>query len=248
MKLLVSVRSVDEALLAAEAGADFIDLKEPSAGALGALPLETIREVVSALRLQHPSRPISATVGDFAHDVANGGALPALTAALLQRVALTAACGVDYVKVGVRPGAGASALLHALAACRAQVVPVLIADDGLDPALCTQTLALPFSAVMLDTSDKQAGSLLARVAQRELQVFILAARASGQLVGLAGALRHDDLPALQRLAPDFAGFRSAVCAGDRTQALDAGRVQALRAQLRGLSARELTFSESGNTA
>ena len=37
-RLLVSVRSVDEALVAAAGGADFIDLKEPSQGALGGLP------------------------------------------------------------------------------------------------------------------------------------------------------------------------------------------------------------------
>nr|WP_231497814.1 (5-formylfuran-3-yl)methyl phosphate synthase [Methylibium sp. T29-B] len=35
MRLLVSVRNVEEALAAAAAGVDFIDLKEPSAGALG---------------------------------------------------------------------------------------------------------------------------------------------------------------------------------------------------------------------
>ncbi len=50
MRLLVSVRSVDEARLAAAAGADFIDLKEPSAGALGALPLATVRAVVGVAR------------------------------------------------------------------------------------------------------------------------------------------------------------------------------------------------------
>ena len=56
MKLLVSVRSVEEALLAAEGGADFIDLKEPGAGALGGLPIATIRAIVDALR-RHGSGP-----------------------------------------------------------------------------------------------------------------------------------------------------------------------------------------------
>jgi hypothetical protein len=37
MKMLVSVRDIDEALAAAQAGADFIDLKDPAAGALGGL-------------------------------------------------------------------------------------------------------------------------------------------------------------------------------------------------------------------
>ncbi len=50
MRLLVSVRSVDEALLAAASGADFIDLKEPGQGALGGLPVASIVAIVAALR------------------------------------------------------------------------------------------------------------------------------------------------------------------------------------------------------
>ena len=64
MKLLVSVRSVEEALLVAGAGADFIDLKEPSAGALGGLPLATIRAIVAALHRGAGALPVSATIGD----------------------------------------------------------------------------------------------------------------------------------------------------------------------------------------
>ena len=50
MRMLVSVRDVAEAQEALRAGVDFIDLKEPAAGALGGLALPVIREVVAALR------------------------------------------------------------------------------------------------------------------------------------------------------------------------------------------------------
>jgi hypothetical protein len=52
------------------------------------------------------------------------------------------------------------------------------------------------------------------------------------MVGLAGALRLADAPALAALAPDFAGFRSAVCAGDRSGTLDPQRLRDLAAALR----------------
>ena len=42
---------------------------------------------------------------------------------------------------------------------------------------------------------------------------------------------RDQTAEQRRLAPDFAGFRSAVCAGDRAGALDAGRLAALLALL-----------------
>jgi len=38
-ELLISVTNVDEAFMAMELGADIIDLKDPSMGALGALPI-----------------------------------------------------------------------------------------------------------------------------------------------------------------------------------------------------------------
>src|SRR5262245_37010581 len=45
-KLLVSVRSVDEARVALDAGVDVIDVKEPLAGALGAASCRVIEDVV----------------------------------------------------------------------------------------------------------------------------------------------------------------------------------------------------------
>lgn len=220
MKLLVSVRSAGEALLAAEAGADFIDCKEPHAGALGALPLPTLRAVVAALRGHCPGRPISATVGDF-----EATALQPV----LERVAATAACGVDYVKVGVLPGA--RPLLDALAASRAAIVPVFIVDAGLDKKLLERACAAPFPALMLDTADKARGSLFDVLDDAALRRFVARVRAAGKLCGLAGALRLEHLPRLAALAPDFAGFRGAVCDGPRTAALHAGRLRRLATEL-----------------
>jgi uncharacterized protein (UPF0264 family) len=221
MKMLVSVRDIDEALAAAQAGADFIDLKDPAAGALGGLGPQRITSIVAVLRMRHPSLPISATIGDLA---------PSQIDEALRRVAEVAACGVDYVKVGVAPGG--QALLAALAGCEAQVVPVLLADAGVDRALVDAALALgTFPALMLDTADKGAGSLIDRLPSAALFDFVALTRRHACLSGLAGALRGVDVPALRELAPDFAGFRSAVCTGARDSTLDPVRLRALRARL-----------------
>jgi (5-formylfuran-3-yl)methyl phosphate synthase len=60
IRLLASVRDEAEALAAAHAGADVIDLKEPGEGALGAVPVATIARVVALLRDAAPGRRISA--------------------------------------------------------------------------------------------------------------------------------------------------------------------------------------------
>ena len=219
-RLLVSVRDVAEALLAAEHGADLVDCKEPSAGALGALPTETVAAVVRAVRSRFPGRALSATVGDFAPDAVGP---------VLERVAAVAATGVDYVKVGVAPGA--FALLDALRGCDATIVPVFIADAGLDAALLERACAAPFPALMLDTADKAAGRLFDVLDTPTLRRFVQAARAAGRWSGLAGALRLEHAARVAALGADFAGFRTAACAERRTGALDAARVRALRAAL-----------------
>jgi (5-formylfuran-3-yl)methyl phosphate synthase len=212
MRLLVSVRSVDEALLAAGAGADFIDLKEPGQGALGGLPVASIAAIVGALRTQRVTLPVSATIGDLPMHALNE---------IRARVDAVGDCGVDYVKVGITRDPAASAVLDALAHSGAAVVPVFIADRGLDEVLVARAAALGFPALMLDTADKRAGSLFDLMPVAVLRRFIAAARAAGKWAGLAGALQRSHAVALAELAPDFAGFRSAVCLGGRSQALDA---------------------------
>ena len=225
VRLLVSVRDVEEARCAAEAGADFIDLKEPAEGALGALGPQRITAIVAMLRARHPSLRISATVGDLP---------PGERSEILARVRRVAECGVHDVKVGLWPGpaAQAAALLDALAACRASVVPVLLADDGIPEPLLRQVLRRrAFHAVMVDTAAKEQGSLLQRIPLATLADFVTAVRSHGALAGLAGSLRLEDADALRALAPDFAGFRGALTVGARAAALDPRLVRQLRRRL-----------------
>ena len=224
MKILVSVRSVEEALLAASGGADFIDLKEPSGGALGGLPTATIRAIVDALREQGCGLPVSATIGDVPMDEADR------IAACVDAVG---ACGVDYVKVGIERVPQAVAVLDMLARSGWPIVPVFIADHGLDAAHVAHACTLGFPGLMADTADKHAGSLFDAVGAADLRHFVATVRAAQKMVGLAGALRLEHLPLLAALKPDFAGFRTAVCVGDRTSALDPQRLQVLAALLHG---------------
>ena len=238
MKLLVSVRSVEEALLAADGGADFIDLKEPGRGALGVLPIATIREIVGALRRHGSGLDISATIGDVA--MHEGGRIAACVDAV-------GACGVDYVKVGIERVPQARSVLDALAASGWPIVPVFIADKGLAQADVAHACALGFAGVMADTFDKRAGSLFDAVRMDELRRFIVTARAAGTMVGLAGALRAAHEPLLRALAPDFAGFRTAVCAGDRSSALDPQRLRTLVALMRGHAPAESGAPDHGSS-
>ncbi len=218
VQLLVSVRDVPEALSAVAAGADLIDLKEPNTGALGALPLHVVHEVVQVLRAAGHAHPVSATVGDWPLEARD---------AVLEQVRATAACGVDVVKVGIPRGDGATSLLAALAGSPATVVPVFFGDDGLDEALLALACWLPFPALMLDTADKRAGSLFDRLDATSVRHFVTRVQGAGRLAGLAGSLRPAQAGLLRELAPDYAGFRGALCEGGRGTALQAQRVEGL---------------------
>jgi (5-formylfuran-3-yl)methyl phosphate synthase len=257
MKLLISVRNVAEALAAAQGGADFIDLKEPRLGALGGLPLDVISSIVKALRQAGHAQTISATIGDVpmqalaeiqkrVQDVAACGVdivkvgivAQAVAPATAQAVALHDSNSILHNGHTTDPSereadamalSQATTVLQSLAACDVCVVPLFIADGGLNFSLVQQALGLRFYGVMADTANKTAGSLLDLLPAHSLVQFVAQARQAKVLVGLAGALRQKHLPALRELAPDFVGFRGAVCDDDeRTGALSAVRVAQLR--------------------
>ncbi|HEY0780280.1 MAG TPA: (5-formylfuran-3-yl)methyl phosphate synthase, partial [Gemmatirosa sp.] len=63
MHLLVSVANATEAVSALDGGADLIDAKNPTAGALGAVTLDVLRAICGAVG---DARPVTAALGDAA--------------------------------------------------------------------------------------------------------------------------------------------------------------------------------------
>ena len=213
--LLASVRSAEEAFDAAGAGADLIDLKEPLEGALGGVSIDNIWRIARTLRSRYPVKPISATIGDLPPD-----ALDAI-AALVDEVGET---GVDFVKVGVVPGPHARDCLTRIAGLHANVLPVLLCDDGVDAGLVEHAVSLGFEGIVFDTAGKTGHTLLDCIDRATLARYIATIRASGAMACIAGSLGWTQLDAIRVLAPDVAGFRTALCENGRTSRLDPRRV------------------------
>ena len=201
--MLASVTGPEEAEIALAGGVDIIDLKDPTAGAFGSLPIDRTRETVAAVDLR---RPTSAVTGDPAMQPAE----------IVAAVGEIAATGVDYVKVGLFPPEEKErAVIAALAdlATKTRLIACLFADRERDlPRLIAPIADAGFAGIMLDTADKSAGRLLSHAGIPALSAFSRAARDRGLLVGLAGGLEAPDVPRLVSLAPDFLGFRGALCA------------------------------------
>ncbi|MEK0083168.1 (5-formylfuran-3-yl)methyl phosphate synthase [Benzoatithermus flavus] len=221
VRLLASVADPSEAEFACALGADIVDLKDPARGALGAWPEASLRRAVGQIAGR---RPVSATVGDLPMD-------PALLLAAARR---TASSGVDIVKIGFFRGGDHRRCAAALAAAAAEgirLVAVLMADQEPDMALIPWLADAGFFGVMLDTADKRAGSLRRHRAEEDLGRFVATGRRHGLLTGLAGSLAVSDIAPLMVLAPDYLGFRGALCRGGRTARLDAGAFAAVRAAM-----------------
>ncbi|MER2266044.1 (5-formylfuran-3-yl)methyl phosphate synthase [Methylobacterium oxalidis] len=220
-RLLVSVRDAAEAALAAQAGADLVDAKDPDRGALGALPPTEVRAILAAVAGRAAT---SAVAGE-----------PADAADLARRVAALAATGADFLKVSIPPGLRSrpEALAAAAGAAPGRLIAVLFAEDGIGPEDPARLAAAGFVGAMIDTAVKDGGRLGDRLSAPALAAFCAGCRAQGLLTGLAGSLRIEDIAALAAARPDYLGFRGGLCRGaERRAGLDPARVAAAVAALR----------------
>lgn len=216
--MLASVNTLAEARLALSAQVDIIDLKEPKAGSLGALPAPLIKDIVDEINRRCL---VSCTIGD----------LPMDAELIYTAVCNAAETGVDYVKIGFLPAAetaGVLAKLADLTEC-VSLIAVLFADNAPDFGIIDQLYQYRFDGVMLDTLDKRKGALTEVMPLPELGSFVHQVRSRRLLCGLAGSLRLQDIPLLLPLMPDYLGFRGALCdSSDRLNACDSQLVKQIR--------------------
>ena len=215
---LTSVANQGEAEIAIAGGADLIDFKDPTKGALGALDLKTLRDAVVSVAGR---RPTSAVSGDLPMDPQT---VPATVASI-------AATGVDYVKIGLFDDPRRAACIAALAPLSrtTKLIGVIFADEPIDLGIVEKLAAAGFHGAMLDTAKKGSGRLLERRDSAWLSGFVASCRARGLLTGLAGSLEPPDVPRLLPLCPDILGFRSALCVkGERTARLEPRAVALMR--------------------
>ena len=225
--LLVSVRDASEALDALAGGADWIDLKEPRRGALGAVDVTTALSVVRSVA---KIAPLSAAAGELID-------WPGAAAQELINEP-----GVSHLKLGLagcrtvqwrQPWLAAQ---RQIAAAGKQLVAVIYADaNAADAPRADEILAAAAAAqcawVLWDTFDKAGPPLEAHAAPTAIEAQLAAARACGRRTVVAGRL---DAAALDRLPLeliDMVAVRGVVCHEGRESAVCRDRVAAFRAAL-----------------
>jgi uncharacterized protein (UPF0264 family) len=216
-RLLVSARTLEEAVCLVESGTHWLDLKEPSLGSLGRPSISLVQQL---LRMEIP---------DDVHVSVAGGELkdwsPQLSsdlAAILPRrfhlkLALADCKGVDWVELASQVS---RSMLEP-----SQLILVHYADSDHVEAPDWQSVveasrALGCRFVLIDTCNKKSGGLLDLKSPNELREMIRLAAGFQLGVALAGSLKLDQLKSLSDVGAQWLGIRGAVCKNaDRTSAL-----------------------------
>lgn len=220
-KLLVSVRSPEEAAQALEAGADLIDVKEPSKGPMAPAEAEVVAAVIEAV---NGAVPVSAALGEWADN-------SLVEAHWHLQLPLT------YIKWGLAgyahtPGWGED-LLDARRQIKrgTEVVAVAYADHQRAKTVPPAEVAkfakrYRYKVFLLDTGVKDKKNLLNFLEPAEIADLVSTLQAGGVAVAIAGSLKLEDLKKLKDVTPDWYAVRGAVCVGgDRTADLDPTRIK-----------------------
>ncbi len=217
-QILISVTSIAEAQLALDCGADIIDLKDPSAGALGALPLSLIKEIVGHI---NGRKLVSATIGD----------LPMDAETIVKRVTLLAEIQVDYIKIGFFEAADFNTCLAGLKLVTqngTKLIAVLFAEYDYPESLFELIKEAGFIGIMLDTAKKNGQTFFDYYSVQQRKEFANKILSLDLTFGLAGSLKLENLVMAKQFNPSYIGFRGGVCDDNKRQlALSAEKIMAI---------------------
>lgn len=224
-RLLVSVRSADEARLAVAGGADIIDVKEPLRGSLAAADAAVLRAVRDEVGGR---RPLSAALGELCERQWCDGAASELLSDCL--------AGYQYAKLGLAQCAArrdwTTRWRGALSALPQPVSAIAVAyadwrtcrapapDDVLRIGA-----ELGCAGLLIDTFDKCAGDLFHWLSQTQLAALVEAAHCAGRFVALAGSLTLHSIPRAIETRADVIAVRGAVCSETRVSSVDESRLR-----------------------
>ncbi len=217
IKLLVSPKNIEEAKVTIDAGADYIDCKNPEEGSLGANFPWIINEMKNLIP-ENNKQLLSAAIGDFPN-------LPG-SASL---AAFGAACsGADIIKVGLKGPRNKKEgiylmknVIKSVKKCNKEIIVVAAGyadysrmDEGL-PFLAIPVIAAESGAniAMLDTYIKDEKNLFDFLKVEDLVKFKDLASDYNVKTALAGRIKIADIHKIKKIKPDIIGIRSAVCEG-----------------------------------
>jgi hypothetical protein len=215
IKLLVSPKNIEEAIITVNSGVDYVDCKNPDEGSLGANFPWIIKQMKDLIP-ESSSQKLSATIGDFPY-LPGSASLAALGAAV---------SGADIIKVGLKGPKnveeGVDLMEKVVKAVKNYNKDIKIVAAGYADYKRIKTspdfLSIPIIAAesgsniaMLDTFIKDGKGLFDFLSVKQLMDFKKASKQLNLDVALAGNLMKESISKIKKISPDIIGVRSIVC-------------------------------------
>ena len=234
--LLVSVRDALEAQIALEAGIQLIDVKDPSAGPLGAAGPEVLHEVAEIVA-SSSNIHFSAALGEL--QTLSERKPPFLLCPALNfvKIGLSGCRPLPDWKERFRQAQERLKPLDGMPGTIAWVAVVYADHSECDAPLPEDVLNFAIQAgcvgLLIDTFTKTGKSTFEFMTVVELFPLRRLCREKGLFFALAGSIKTEHLALARELEPDVIAVRGAVCAGtDRTAEIDSRAIQNFQAAIR----------------
>lgn len=238
-QLLVSVRSPEEASIAAECGVPIIDFKEPNAGSLGMLDPKEIRAGVEAIRQVDKTLMCSAAMGEVTEWLTGDSEIESQLPQL------------NYLKLGLSGLADDIFWKEKWLAVRSKIesklpsvnlkkfgwiavayVDAEVANSPEIPQIIEAARDSFCRGVLFDTFEKSDRRFSDWISDSQLLKHLETIHNAGMFCSVAGRLNEADLERLAKLPVDVLAVRSAACeCGNRTAAISEEKIRQLQASI-----------------
>jgi len=235
-KLLVSIRSLEEARIALSAGVAILDIKEPNHGSLGAASFQTMQKVCDYVHSMG-NVPVSAALGEIHEQAATPIAIPAtmnyLKMGLTFHSTEKTTNGIsDDWKSAWREVRAKYRETHA----EAKWIAVAYVDHPETAPSIQETIQFAIeegcAGVLLDTFNKDDRSLTSYLSMVEIEATIETVQSAGLEVALAGSLNLEDVQQLSQTSADILAVRSLACDGTkRNGTISSAAIKEIRSRM-----------------
>ncbi|MBT5020786.1 MAG: hypothetical protein HON04_18800 [Planctomicrobium sp.] len=250
-QLLVSVRSPQEAIIAARVAVPIIDMKEPNSGSLGMLDSSKINECVNAIHAVNSNLRASAALGEAIDWIEPECSLDFQLPQL------------DYMKLGLSRLASLQDWRDIWVSIRSRIeacledssqtnwIAVAYADAKIAqapsiPEIISAAAESNCRGVLFDTFQKGNLRFSDWVSDSQLIKYLESIHNAGMFCSVAGRLNESDVERLAKLPVDVIAVRSAVCAGGkRTAEISEEKIRQLQDSMISSSNYEIENNEEG---
>lgn len=210
IKILGSIKNIEEALMIAEYKFDIIDIKNVDDGALGYVGDRQLRTITSKIK----QKTLSVTAGNDVHPN---------NYRMATRIQFLNSLGVEYIKIGIfdiKHAKEHELLLEKISSLKIKKVGVLFADNKLDFNHIKKACKLHYDGLMIDTINKSSKCTLDLLGNNLINSFVKECHKSNKFCGISGSMTYKNIEYAMSFKTDFIGYRGALCSSSNRKNLE----------------------------